>query len=209
MLRLAIRREGTREPYMAVLKVRIWPDPALKEVAEPVASVTDRHRLFIDDLFDTMYEANGVGLAATQVAVAERILVIDLDPHGEAERDPEVAEDLLEWGFSGASVFINPQIIASSGDILWEEGCLSVPGYTEKVKRKENVTVTALDRHGEPFETHATGLFSVALQHEMDHLEGRVFVEYLSKMKRDLVRKKMERLKVEAVNDGVAAAAMV
>ncbi len=194
---------------MAILQVRIWPDPALKEVAKPLSTVTDTHRAFINDLFETMYEANGVGLAATQVAVPERILVIDLDPHGEAEKDPEVAEDLDDWGFPGPCVFINPKITASSGNILWEEGCLSVPGYTEKVKRKEEVTVQALNHEGESFEVEASGLFAVALQHEMDHLDGRVFVEYLSKLKRDIVRKKMERLKVEALNDGVTAAKLV
>lgn len=191
---------------MAILKIRVWPDPELTKVASPVETVDDSIRQLIDDLFQTMYDANGVGLAATQVAVHKRVLVIDLDPHGEAKSDPEVAEELEEWGFPGPLALINPEIISAEGHVLWEEGCLSVPGITEKVKRKERVRVRALNANGEPFELSAQGLFAVAIQHEMDHLEGKVFVEYLSRLKRDVIRRKMERLKVEAIDDGRDAA---
>ena len=192
---------------MAVRRIRIWPDPELTVVAEPVEQVDDEIRTLIDDLFQTMYKANGVGLAATQVAVHKRVLVIDLDPHNEAAGDPELAAELESWGFKGPTALINPEIVASEGEILWKEGCLSVPGITEEVKRRERVRVRALDGQGQPFELDADGLFAVAIQHEMDHLRGKVFVEYLSKLKRDVIRRKMDRLRVEVMDDGVQAAA--
>src|SRR5690606_1011188 len=139
-------------------------------------------------------------------AVHKRVLVIDLDPHGEAAKDAEVAADLASWGFKGPVALINPEIVAAEGEILWQEGCLSVPGINEEVKRKERVKVRALDRDGQPFEIDAAGLFAVASQHEMDHLRGKVFVEYLSKLKRDVIKRKMERLKVDNIDDGVEAA---
>ncbi|MBI3179597.1 MAG: peptide deformylase [Deltaproteobacteria bacterium] len=194
---------------MAVRKIRIWPDPALKEVAAPVHPIDDEVRRLVSDLFETMYQANGVGLAATQVAVTQRVLVIDLDPHGQAKNDAEVAADLKAMGFAGPTAFINPEIVESEGEILWEEGCLSVPGVTEQVRRHERVVVRALDMQGQPFELNVNGLFAVAVQHEIDHLDGKVFVEYLSKLKRDVIKRKMERLKVEAIDDGVAAAAIL
>ncbi len=194
---------------MAVRKIRIWPDPALKEVAKAVERVDDEVRRLVGDLFETMYQANGVGLAATQIAVAQRVLVIDLDPNGQAKTDPEVAADLKSMGFAGPTAFINPEIVAAEGDILWDEGCLSVPGVTEQVRRHERVVVRALGSQGQVFELNVNGLFAVAVQHEIDHLDGRVFVEYLSKLKRDVIKRKMERLKVEAINDGVAAAAIL
>ena len=190
---------------MAIRKVLIWPDPELSRVADPVNEVGDETRSLVTDLFETMYSSNGIGLAATQIGVHQRVLVIDLDPHGEAKGDPDIQEELDDWGFVEPLAFINPEIIESTGDILWEEGCLSVPGYTEKVKRKERVRVRALDPSGKTFEVDASGLFAVAIQHEMDHLEGRVFVEYLSRLKRDLVKRKMMRLKVDAIEDGASS----
>lgn len=192
---------------MAVRQIRVWPDPALSEVAKPVAQVDEDVRRLVEDLFETMYKASGVGLAATQVAVSQRVLVIDLDPAGSGSREPEIQEELESWGYPGPTAFINPEIMESSGNIIWEEGCLSVPGIVESVKRKEHVTVRALDRDGEAFELRASGLFAVALQHEIDHLDGKVFVEYLSKLKRDVIKRKMGRLKDDFDNDGVAAAA--
>jgi peptide deformylase len=196
-------------PRMALRKIRIWPDPALKEVAKPVTEVDDAVRELIVDLFETMYDSNGIGLASTQVAVAQRVLVVDLDPHGEGKKDPEIAKDLADSGFTGPLAFVNPEIIAHEGEILWEEGCLSVPGITEQVRRHEKVKVRALDKDGEPFEVTASGLFAVCLQHEIDHLDGRVFVEYLSKLKRDVIKKKMERLRVDAIDDGTEAPAIL
>ena len=190
---------------MAIRKVLIWPDPELSRVADPVNEVGDETRSLVTDLFETMYSSNGIGLAATQIGVHQRVLVIDLDPHGEAKGDPDIQEELDDWGFVEPLAFINPEIIESTGDILWEEGCLSVPGYTEKVKRKERVRVRALDPSGKTFEVDASGLCAVAIQHEMDHLEGRVFVEYLSRLKRDLVKRKMMRLKVDAIEDGASS----
>ena len=191
---------------MSILKIRIWPDPALSAVAEPVGSVDESIRTLVDDLFATMYKANGIGLAATQCAIKKRVLVIDLDPHGEAKNDPELQQELKAWGYERPTALINPEIVSSEGEVLWEEGCLSVPGYTEQVKRKERIVVGALDREGNPFSLHADGLFAVAIQHEMDHLQGKVFVEYLSNLKQDVVKRKMQRLKVQNIDDGVEAA---
>lgn len=193
---------------MAVRKVRIWPDPALKEIAEPVQSVDSEVRALVDDLFETMYVAHGVGLAATQIAVKRRVLVIDIDPHGDAKDDAEIADDLAECGFKGPTAFINPEIVTSEGEISWEEGCLSLPGVNESILRKERVVVRALGPDGEEFTCEAAGLFAIALQHEIDHLDGKVFVDYLSKLKRDVIKRKMERLKAEETDDGVVAAAI-
>lgn len=191
---------------MAVRKIRIWPDPALKEIARPVTNVDGSTKALVEDLFETMYKANGVGLAATQVAVAQRILVIDLDPRGQAKKDDEVKRELEEWNFQKPTAFINPEIIKAEGSIVWEEGCLSVPGVTDGVKRKEHILVKSVDVEGNEIITEAHGLYAVALQHEMDHLSGKVFVEYLSKLKRDVIRRKMERLVAEETDDGVVAA---
>ncbi len=182
---------------MAIRQVRIWPDPALREVAKPVGKVDDEIRALVQDLFDTMYEENGIGLAATQIADPRRVLVIDLDPHGDADEDAELAAELKAMGFPGPRAYINPEIIAAEGEISFEEGCLSVPGINEPVKRKARVVVEALDERGERTRVEANGLFAVCLQHERDHLEGKVFVEYLSKLKRDVIRRKMETLKRE------------
>jgi len=191
---------------MAVRKIRIWPDPALSEKAKPVTDVNDDIRALIVDLFDTMYASKGIGLASTQVAVPYRVLVIDLDPKQQAARDAEVREELASWNFTGPLVLINPEIIKSSGEIVWDEGCLSVPGITDEVKRKENITVRALDRRGNEFTLECSGLFAVAIQHEMDHLNGKVFVEYLSKLKRDVIKRKMLRLKAGEEQQPVAEA---
>ena len=192
---------------MAIRQIRIWPDPALSEVAQKVESFDEDLETLVTDMFETMYEANGVGLAATQIAIPTRVLIIDLDPNGDAPDDPDLQAELDSLGFKGPQEFINPEILSSDGNIVWEEGCLSIPGYTEKVKRKRNVTVKAFDRHGQEFQLEATGLYSVALQHEIDHLDGKVFVDYLSRLKRDVVKRKMNRLKMNGTSDGVVAAA--
>lgn len=191
---------------MAVMKIRIWPDPALAEVAEPVDSFGDETQALVDDMYETMYKAHGVGLAATQVAVGKRVIVIDLDPSGDGKENPDYAEELREWGFQGPVVLINPEIVEGDGGISWDEGCLSLPGVTETIKRKAEVTVRALDRHGNEFTHHARGLYAVALQHEIDHLDGKLFVDYLSRLKRDVIKRKMLKLKDIYDNDGVAAA---
>ena len=160
---------------MAKLDILRYPDPRLHKVARPVAQVDDRIRRLVDDMLETMYDAEGVGLAATQVDVHERVIVMDTSEHRDAPR-----------------VLINPELVVGSADwVVNEEGCLSVPTIYDKIERHTTVTVRALGRDGEPYEFTADGLLAVAVQHEMDHLVGKVFVEYLSALKRDRIKTKM------------------
>jgi peptide deformylase len=160
---------------MALLPILKYPDPRLHKVATPVQAVDDRIRQLVDDMIETMYQAEGVGLAATQVDVHERVIVMDTSEN----HDHPV-------------VLINPELIARSDEMSFsDEGCLSVPSTYDRVNRHARVTVRALGRDGQPFELQADGLASVCIQHEMDHLVGRVFVEYLSPLKRDRIRTKM------------------
>ncbi|NRT54562.1 peptide deformylase [Sphaerotilus uruguayifluvii] len=160
---------------MSLLTILRYPDPRLNKVAKPVAAVDARIRTLIDDMFETMYKSRGIGLAATQVDVHERLIVID------------VSEERTEQ-----LVLINPELIARSEErVVGDEGCLSVPTIYDKVERHERVTVRALDREGRSFDLEADGLLAICIQHEMDHLMGRVFVEYLSPLKRNRIRTKM------------------
>ena len=160
---------------MALLYILRYPDPRLHTVARPVAAVDERIRRLAADLIETMYDSQGVGLAATQVDVHERLIVMDTSE----SRDQPM-------------VLINPEIVAASAEMaVNEEGCLSVPQIYDRVERHARVTVRALDRNGQPFEMQAEGLSAVCVQHEMDHLLGKVFVEYLSPLKRDRIRTKM------------------
>jgi peptide deformylase len=160
---------------MSQLDILRYPDPRLHKVARPVAAVDDRIRRLVDDMLETMYAAEGVGLAATQVDVHERVIVIDTS---EARDEP--------------IVLINPELIDKSDEMtLVDEGCLSVPEVYDKVSRHARVRVRALDRSGEAHEFEAEGLLSVAVQHEMDHLLGKVFVEYLSPLKRTRIKTRM------------------
>lgn len=161
---------------MAILDILHYPDARLHTVARPVAEVDARIRKLVDDMAQTMYAAPGIGLAATQVNVHERVVVIDISESHDALR-----------------VFINPEIVAQSGSEESEEGCLSVPGVFDKVKRAERVTVRALDRDGKPFELEADGLLAVCIQHELDHLKGKVFVDYLSGLKRNRIKAKLAK----------------
>jgi peptide deformylase len=161
---------------MALLPILEYPDPRLKKVATPVAAVTADIRRLVRDLAETMYAAPGVGLAATQVNVHKRVVVIDISDH---------KDDLR--------VFINPELLAAEGEAECEEGCLSVPGYYDKVTRAARVRVRAQDENGEAFELDAEGLLAVCIQHEMDHLEGKVFVEYLSPLKRARLAAKVRK----------------
>ena len=161
---------------MALLPILRFPDPRLHNVASPVAEVDDSIRRLIDDMAETMYEAPGIGLAATQVDVHKRVVVIDIS---------EDRDDLL--------ALVNPVIVARSGEQTCEEGCLSVPGIYEKVSRAEAVTVEALDRNGEPIRVDAEGLLAVCVQHEIDHLDGKVFVEYLSQLKQGRIKTKLAK----------------
>ena len=162
---------------MAILDILEFPDPRLRTKAKPITQVTDRHRQLIKDMFDTMYAAPGIGLAASQVDVHEQLLVIDL------------SEDQSE-----PLVFINPKITVLEGDMeKMQEGCLSIPGFYEDVERVEHCLIEALDKDGKPFTLEATGLLAVCIQHEMDHLDGKLMVDYISSTKRDRIRKKLEK----------------
>jgi peptide deformylase len=161
---------------MAILDILEFPDPRLRTRAQPIANVDDSIRRLVADMFETMYAAPGIGLAASQVNVHKQLLVIDIS---EERNEP--------------LVFINPQIIAREGDEETEEGCLSVPGIFEKVRRAERITVRALDRNGISFDMNAEGLLAVCIQHEMDHLDGKLFVDYLSELKRTRIRSKLEK----------------
>lgn len=166
---------------MARLEILEFPDPRLRTVAKPVPAVDDRIRTLCDDMLETMYDAKGIGLAATQVNVHERVVVMDLSE----ERD-------------SPQVFINPEIEPYGECVEGEEGCLSVPGYYDAVTRAERVRIKALDREGNPFEIDAEGLLAVCIQHECDHLAGKVFVDYLSPLKRTRVRKRLEKSKKQS-----------
>ena len=161
---------------MSYLKILHFPDERLRTVAKPVERVDDRLRKFIDDMFDTMYDAPGIGLAATQVDFHQRLIVIDVS---EEKNQP--------------LVFINPEILEREGVEEMDEGCLSVPGIYEKVQRADKVKVRALDRNGESFEITADGLLAVCIQHEIDHLDGKLFVDYLSSLKRQRIKKKLSK----------------
>ena len=161
---------------MAILDILHFPDPRLRNKAKPVAQVNDSIRRLVDDMLETMYEAPGIGLAATQVNVAKQVVVIDLS---EEKDDP--------------LVLINPEIVEKDGVEKMEEGCLSVPGIYELVSRANHIRLHALDRDGNPFEMEADELLAVCIQHELDHLEGKLFVDYLSSLKRQRIRKKLEK----------------
>ena len=161
---------------MALLPILEYPDPRLKKVAAPVAAVTPEIRKLVRDMAETMYAAPGVGLAATQVDVHKRVIVIDT-----SEQKDELR------------VFINPELLAAEGETECEEGCLSVPGYYDKVTRAARIRVRAQDEHGATFELDADGLLAVCVQHEMDHLQGKVFVEYLSPLKRARLAAKLRK----------------
>ena len=159
---------------MAILEILVYPDERLRTVAKPVEHVNDEIRTLVRDMTETMYEANGIGLAATQVDVHLQVIVMDLSD----ERDQ-------------VRVLINPTIIERDGEQIYDEGCLSVPEYYAPVKRAEQIKITALDEQGEIYELEADGLLAVCIQHEMDHLAGKVFVDYLSRLKQDRIKKKM------------------
>lgn len=161
---------------MAKLTVLQYPDERLRKVAEPIAAVDDELRQQVDDMFETMYESQGVGLAATQVDYHRRLFVADCS---EDQNEP--------------LVFINPEITKAEGHFTNDEGCLSFPGVYAKVERAERITVSALNRDGESFSLDAEGLLAICIQHEIDHLNGKLFVDYLSPLKQNRIRKKLEK----------------
>jgi peptide deformylase len=161
---------------MAKLTVLEFPDPRLRTKAQPVTEFGPELKRLVDDMFETMYEAPGIGLAATQVNVHRQLVVIDVS---EGKNEPHV--------------FVNPRVVAKDGIQTYQEGCLSVPGIFADVERANQITVEAEDADGKTFRIDADGLLAVCIQHEMDHLAGRLFVDYLSPLKRDMVRKKLEK----------------
>jgi len=167
---------------MALLNILHFPDPRLRTVAKPVEEFDDSLRQLVSDMFETMYEAPGIGLAATQVNQHIRLLVMDVS---EARNQPRC--------------LVNPQILQTDGDEEMDEGCLSVPGYYEKVRRAEHIRVRAQDENGEVGEFEAHGIDAVCIQHEMDHLEGKLFVDYLSALKRNRIRSKLLKAQKQRV----------
>ena len=169
---------------MATLNILEFPDPRLTTVAKPVEVFDDELKAFVEDMTETMYSANGIGLAATQVNVHKRLLVMDISEEQDQPR-----------------VYINPQVLTRAGEQIHEEGCLSVPGIYANVKRAEDITIKAQDVDGNTFEERLEGLHAVCIQHEMDHLVGRLFVDYLSPLKRNMVRKKLEKQRKAAAKE--------
>lgn len=172
---------------MAVLSILKYPDPRLHRVAEPVREVDEEVRTLVRDMAETMYAAPGVGLAATQIGEAKQLFIIDISS-GE--------------GPSDLRVFINAEIVNTEGEVEWEEGCLSFPGVHQEIKRSERVKVRAQDRHGQWFELEADGLMAVAVQHEDDHIKGRLMIDHLSPLKRRIVHRAMQK---RASQNGAAA----
>lgn len=161
---------------MAQLNILHYPDPRLRKPALPVETVDDSVRTLVANMLETMYAAPGIGLAATQVNIRKRVVVMDISENKDQPR-----------------VFINPTLLEREGEGEMDEGCLSVPGFYEAIRRAERIRVSALDADGEPFELEAHGLLAVCIQHEIDHLDGKLFVDYLSALKRDRIRKKLEK----------------
>ena len=165
-----------------VREILIWPHPVLKQKAKPVAKVDDSVRALVKDMFETMYSADGVGLAAPQVGILQRVIVLDTTP-----RQPE----------SKPLAMINPEITGMEGETTYTEGCLSIPGEAEDVDRAAIVTVKFLDVEGQEQTLRCDELLAIAVQHEVDHLDGTVFVDHVSTLKRELIRKRMKKLKTE------------
>jgi peptide deformylase len=163
---------------MAILHICTYPEEILRQRAEPITEIDEEVVELVDHMAETMYSAPGIGLAATQVGVAKQVLVVDIAP-----RRPE----------SELIVLINPEIVAAEGEVIFEEGCLSVPDYQAEVKRHEKITVRGLNLKGEEVEIEAEGLLAVVLQHEIDHLNGMLFIDRLSKLKRDLYKRKVRK----------------
>ena len=173
-----------------IREIIIWPDPVLKKIAKPADAVDDGVRRLLDDMSETMYAADGVGLAAPQIGILKRCVVIDTSPRQEGQK-------LIH--------LVNPVIVRGEGRTIYTEGCLSIPGEAEDVERFSKVWVRALDYHGKEFELEADGLLSIASQHETDHLDGTLFVDHLSSLKREIIRRRMKKLKQERAEERAAA----
>ena len=171
---------------MAILDILIWPDPKLLQVSEPITEIDDELRQLASDMLETMYDADGVGLAAPQVGIQKRMVIVDI--HAGADERPSGEKPL---------VLINPEFTHQEGELTWEEGCLSVPGELGEVTRSAKVTMKYMDLEGQEHTVEADGLKAVALQHECDHLDGKLFVDYLSRLKRNVIRRRMNKLRAE------------
>jgi peptide deformylase len=169
-----------------IREIIIWPDPVLKEIAKPVDRVDDDIRRLLDDMSETMYAADGVGLAAPQIGILKRLIVIDTSPRQQGQK-------LIH--------LVNPEIVRAEGRATFTEGCLSIPGEAEEVERYAKVWVRALDYSGKPFELECDELLAIAAQHEADHLEGTLFVDHLSSLKREIIKRRMKKLKLERAEE--------
>lgn len=187
--RLPARPGGIKTGAM-VREILIWPDPVLKQMAKPVAKVDDSIRALVKDMFETMYAADGVGLAAPQIGVLQRVIVLDTSPRQEA---------------ATPIAMINPEIIAMEGETTYTEGCLSIPGESEDVDRAAVVTVKYLDVDGKEQTLRCDALLAIAVQHETDHLNGTVFVDHVSTLKREFIKKRMKRLKASREQNAPAS----
>jgi peptide deformylase len=197
---------------MALRSILIAPDPRLKDVSLPVAEVTDEIRALMDDMLETMYAAPGIGLAAIQIGVAKRVIVIDLGKRSDADEedddedfeDDEEAEDEEKKFEPNPLFFVNPEIVWASDElVVCEEGCLSVPDLYDEVERPARVKVRYLDYHGQAREVDAEGMLAVCLQHEMDHLEGTLFIDHLSRLKREMMLKKLTKARKSSEREAV------
>jgi peptide deformylase len=171
---------------MAILDILIWPDPQLLEISTPITDIDDDLKQLAEDMLETMYDADGVGLAAPQVGIQKRMVIIDI--HAGADERPSGEPPLT---------LINPEFIEQEGELTWEEGCLSVPGELGEVTRAAKVKMKYTDLEGQEHVVEAEGLKAVALQHECDHLDGKLFVDYLSRIKRNVIRRRMNKLRAE------------
>ncbi|MDF3025333.1 MAG: peptide deformylase [Alphaproteobacteria bacterium] len=184
---------------MATLPIYVVPHPVLKRVADPVSKITDDHRKLVENMLDTMYAAPGIGLAAPQIGESLRILVLDVDQPRAENEDEELP---VEKRRGKPQVFINPVVLWSSEEMnVYDEGCLSIPGQYAEVERPKIVRVKAIDQHGKEFEAEADGLFATCLQHEIDHLNGILFTDHLSSLKRDMVMRKLKKFTKENLEE--------
>ena len=184
---------------MATLPIYVVPHPVLKRVADAVSNVTDDHRRLVENMLDTMYAAPGIGLAAPQIGESMRILVLDVDQPRSENEDEELP---VEQRRGKPQVFINPELLWASEEMnVYDEGCLSIPGQYAEVERPKIVRVKALDQNGKQFEVEADGLFATCLQHEIDHLNGVLFTDHLSSLKRDMVMRKLKKFTKENLEE--------
>lgn len=175
---------------MALRKILLYPDPYLRKKCAPVEEIDGEVLELLDDMAETMYDARGVGLAASQIGVDKRIVVIDISPR---KTDGDDEDEEIEYEGPGLIEMINPEIVSSEGEVIGEEACLSIPGFVSEVKRKQRVTIEAYNRKGELMEIEAQDLLARVFQHEIDHINGILFIDRLTRLKRELLKRKIEK----------------